>query len=53
MKGTLDLVGGFIDYGETAENCAIREVKEETGMDIQEKAFIWQKKIKLFVKVAK
>ena len=36
MKGTLDLVGGFIDYGETAEKCAVREVKEETGMDIQE-----------------
>ena len=37
MKGTLDLPGGFIDFGETAENCAVREVKEETGIDIQEK----------------
>ena len=37
MKGTLDLPGGFIDFGETAENCAVREVKEETGIQLEEK----------------
>ena len=26
--------GGFIDYGESAEEAAIREAKEETGLDV-------------------
>ncbi len=26
--------GGFVDYGETLEHCAVREAKEETGLDI-------------------
>ncbi len=33
-KGTLDLIGGFADCGETAEQAMQREIKEETGMDI-------------------
>lgn len=27
--------GGFVDYGETVEECAIREAKEETCLDIK------------------
>jgi len=28
--------GGFLDYGETVEHCAVREAKEETSLDISD-----------------
>ena len=33
-KGTLDLPGGFVDMYETVEEGMLRELKEETGLDI-------------------
>jgi len=33
-KGTLDLPGGFVDNEENAEEGMVREIKEETGLNI-------------------
>jgi ADP-ribose pyrophosphatase YjhB (NUDIX family) len=33
-KGTLDLPGGFVDMGETVEEGMHREIKEETGLNV-------------------
>jgi len=38
-RGMLDLPGGFVDPGETAEEAARREVKEELGIDISGKRY--------------
>lgn len=35
FKGKWVLPGGFIEYGETAENAAVREAFEETGMKVK------------------
>ncbi|MEI6478090.1 MAG: NUDIX hydrolase [bacterium] len=34
-KGSYDTVGGFLKYGEPAEVGALRETKEETGLDVR------------------
>lgn len=33
------LPGGHVDFGETPDNAMVREVKEETGMDVKEYKF--------------
>ena len=40
MKGMWSLPAGFVDGGETADMAAIREVKEETGIDCQVEGMI-------------
>ncbi len=40
-KGTLDLPGGFADIDETAEEGVIREVKEETGLEVTEARYLF------------
>ena len=40
-KGTLDLPGGFVDMGETVEQGMIREIKEETGLDVEEIQYLF------------
>ena len=40
-KGTLDLPGGFVDMGETAEEGMRREIKEETGLDVAQLHYLF------------
>ncbi|MFR9166061.1 MAG: NUDIX hydrolase [Dysgonomonas sp.] len=40
-KGTFDLPGGFVDMYETAEEGVMREVKEETGLDVSRVEYLF------------
>lgn len=39
-KGKWDVIGGFLELGEDPETGAIREAKEETGLDIKIEKFL-------------
>lgn len=39
-KGTWSVAGGHLEYGETPEDCAIREVWEEIGVHIRGVSFV-------------
>ncbi len=41
VKGTLDLPGGFVDMYETGEDAVIREVKEETNLNVTETEYLF------------
>jgi len=38
--GRYSLVAGFLDFGESLEECAIREVREETGIEIRNLRYV-------------
>jgi 8-oxo-dGTP diphosphatase len=39
-EGTWSFVGGYLDFGEAPEACAIRETREETGLAVAEPTFL-------------
>lgn len=40
-KGTLDLVGGFVDMYETVEEGMLREIREETGLQLSAPEYLF------------
>jgi 8-oxo-dGTP diphosphatase len=58
-SGAWGLPGGYIEFGESFEECAVREVYEETGLQITDIEFVtatnnvwqgWAWKIDIFLK---
>ncbi|KAK5163876.1 uncharacterized protein LTR77_010270 [Saxophila tyrrhenica] len=55
--GTYSLPGGHLEFGETFEQCAVREVKEETGLEIGEVRYLttvettWEEEGKQYVTI--
>lgn len=42
-KGTFDLPGGFVDMNETAEEGVIREVREETSLEVDSVKYLFSR----------
>mmetsp|Transcript_34273 Transcript_34273/g.61837 ORF Transcript_34273/g.61837 Transcript_34273/m.61837 type:complete len:140 (-) Transcript_34273:2438-2857(-) len=40
-EGLYALPGGHLEFGESFEDCAIREVEEETGININKSSFVY------------
>lgn len=40
FNGKLEIIGGFVEKGEPVENAALREVKEETNLDVKIKGVL-------------
>lgn len=40
VKGTLDLPGGFVDMGESAEEALVREIREELNLELIDIRFL-------------
>lgn len=40
-KGSYDLPGGFVDFDETAEEAIVREVREETGLNLSDPKYLF------------